>query len=97
MEQPQYDPQTSGPGMGLRANYSCGSLAAAEQLEALMHNRPNQGAAPPCGVMPGSEPQMNGLMNMNGAMNGMQHSIAGFMGAAPGQHPGMDPGVYLTV
>ena len=47
--------------MGMKHNYSCGSLAAAEQLEALMRHAAPPGGLPGCGMMLGSEQQ--GIMN----------------------------------
>ena len=77
--------------MGMKHNYSCGSLAAAEQLEALMRH-----AAPPgsgcCGMMLGSEQQ--GIMSqklrqqfVNGGAAPMQNFLGNQMGAQSGVDP----------
>ena len=79
--------------MGMKHNYSCGSLAAAEQLEALMRH-----AAPPgsgcCGMMLGSEQQ--GIMSQKlrqQFVNGGAAPMQNFLGNACAQS-GVDPAAF---
>ena len=91
--------ENSNASCGMRPNYSCGSLAAAEQLEALMrHSAPSGGAC--CGMLLGSEQQgaMNRAMKQQGFVNGGAAPIQSFLGnhSPSAIQAGVDPSACGT-
>ena len=79
----------AGTRCGMRTNYSCGSLQAAEQLEALMQQRaPGVGAC--CSMMLGGSAEPQNLSNCALNVKCGDANSGGFLGAAP-PHTGVDP------